>query len=86
MPTTIEIHEMILKSKAFMEGKTHTDFLDEHLDEWLQQTEGIPDEAFVAAALAEVMGDKRKTGAAASPAAAASPWQYVGKWEIGGGA
>jgi acetyl/propionyl-CoA carboxylase alpha subunit len=82
--STIEVHEMILRSKAFIEGRTHTDFLDEHLDEWLARSEGVPDEAFIAAALAETLS----VGAADETATRrrTTPWQHLGKWEIGGGA
>jgi acetyl-CoA carboxylase biotin carboxylase subunit len=84
--TTIEVHEMILKSQAFIDGETHTDFLDTYLEEWLALSEGIPDETFIAAALAEVLSVSARTPGARGAGRPATPWQRVGKWEIGGGA
>jgi acetyl-CoA carboxylase biotin carboxylase subunit len=83
--TTIEVHKKILTSKPFVEGKTNTDFLDTHLDDWFEDTGDVPDEAFIAAALAEALM-RDGTRSSGSQAPAPTPWQLVGEWEIGGGA
>ncbi len=80
--TTIEVHKMILQSKAFVEGKTHTDFLDAHLAEWFAKSEDPPDEAFIAAALSEVLMKASPTSSGATPRMR-TPWQRIGTWEIG---
>jgi acetyl-CoA carboxylase biotin carboxylase subunit len=82
--TTIEVHENILESDEFIRGDTHTGFLDAHLDDWFSKSEGLPDEAYIAAALAEAV--EQPQAAAQGQAARPTPWQRIGKWEIGGGA
>jgi len=82
--TTIEVHEKILRSQAFIKGEMDTDFLDAHLDGWFTDSADLPDEAFVAAALTEtLLGVQTDSSQAAS--SSLTPWQRVGKWEIGGG-
>ena len=82
--TTIEVHERILESEPFIQGKTDTAFLDKHLDDWFADTKELPDEAFIAAVLAQtLMGES--TSSAGHVSRAQTPWQRVGKWEIGGG-
>jgi acetyl-CoA carboxylase, biotin carboxylase subunit len=85
--TSIDMHRRILRHPAFIAGDINTTFLDEHASEILRSAGGdVPDEAFVAAALAQTLGVARGR-ATAGPGAetAPSPWQRVGAWEIGGG-
>jgi len=84
--TGIDLHKRILRHESFIAGDVDTTFIDAHAGELLTPSVAdVPDDAFVAAALAKVVG----TGVAALPAdtvnAAPSPWTRVGSWEIGGG-
>lgn len=83
--TSIDLHKRILACKAFIDGDTTTDFIEKHKDELLGAAGDVPDEAFIAAALADQM--KSASGAALNGAVAArpTPWHTIGKWEIGGG-
>jgi len=83
--TTIEVHQRIIESEAFIEGDTYTDYLDAHLDEWFENTDRVPDEIFIAAALTEALPSGPATSSRPTPRAN-TPWATVGKWEIGGGA
>jgi len=81
--TTIELHQRILESKPFIQGQTDTGFLDAHLVGWFADKKELPDEAFIAAALAQtVMGTS--TNSSGRAARMETPWQRVGRWEIGG--
>ena len=84
--TGIELHKRILVNRAFIAGDVNTVFLDDYGREVLAGPGGeIPDEAFAAAALAEVLNIGRATGGSAGAAeTAASPWERFGRWEIGG--
>ena len=83
--TTIEVHRRILESDAFIKGATNTGLLDAHLAGWFDGDEEVPDEAFIAAVLAdELMSASRSTNGTGEPAA--TPWQIIGSWRIGGGA
>jgi acetyl-CoA carboxylase biotin carboxylase subunit len=82
--TSIAIHKRILRNDAFIRGETYTDFFERHRDEiFAEEDGGVPDEAFIAAALADILADRRS-----SPGEATSrptPWHEIGKWEIGTG-
>jgi acetyl-CoA carboxylase biotin carboxylase subunit len=85
--TGIDLHRRILTHPSFVKGDVSTEFLDEHRGDIVAPKEpSVPDEAFVAAALADELG----LGGAAprtAPRAAGreiSPWGQVGRWEIGG--
>jgi acetyl-CoA carboxylase biotin carboxylase subunit len=81
--TTIEVHEKILDSGEFIRGETHTGFLDAHLDKWFSTDEALPDTAFIAAALSQAL-EQPEVGN--DGAVRLTPWQRIGKWEIGDGA
>ena len=81
--TTIEVHEKILASEAFVRGQTDTGFLDQHIDGWFDGSDGLADDAFVAAALAEALAEDRQP-LSNQTARATTPWQQIGDWEIGG--
>jgi len=83
--TSIDLHKRILAQPAFVAGETYTNFIDLYKDELLFPAEEVPDEVFIAAALAEEL---QAGGAAAGngrEAARPTPWQTIGRWEIGGG-
>jgi acetyl/propionyl-CoA carboxylase alpha subunit len=87
--TSIGLHRRILRHPAFVAGDITTRFLDEHAADVLFESAGeIPDEAFVAAALVEEMGVGRGAlgarAAAGGARAILSPWERIGRWEIGG--
>jgi acetyl-CoA carboxylase biotin carboxylase subunit len=86
--TGIDLHRRILTHPAFVSGKVNTEFLDEHAADIVSPREAaVPDEVFVAAALADEMGigcaaPRRRDGHAG--AREMSPWELGGNWEIGG--
>jgi len=84
--TGIDLHRRILSHPDFVGGNVNTAFLDEHKEIFTPTQASIPDEAFVAAALADelgVAGGARRRGATSSPRES-SPWAVAGTWEIGG--
>jgi acetyl-CoA carboxylase biotin carboxylase subunit len=85
--TGIDLHKRILVHPAFIAGDVNTTFLDDYGREVLMDPGGdIPDEAFVAAVLSETLNLGRAArGGAGAPETGPSPWERVGKWEIGGG-
>jgi acetyl-CoA carboxylase biotin carboxylase subunit len=82
--TSVGIHKAILRHPAFIEGATCTDFFEKHREELFAKEErDIPDEAFIAAALHEMLGSPgRQAGWTVTQT---SPWKEVGRWEIGTG-
>ena len=84
--TGIGLHRRILNHPAFVRGDINTAFLDDHAGEVLTpRPEPVPDEAFVAAALADEsgLGGSRRRVATQS-LRESSPWESGGNWEIGG--
>jgi acetyl-CoA carboxylase biotin carboxylase subunit len=84
--TGIDLHRRILAHADFIRGKVDTGFLVEHADLLTPVVADVPDEAFVAAALADDLGLGRATRRPASHEGARepSPWEQAGHWEIGG--
>jgi len=83
--TSIDLHKRILAHPAFLKGETFTDFIEAYGDDLLAPADGVPDEAFIAAALADLMKSAGNAGAFGAPARQPTPWQTIGRWEIGGG-
>jgi acetyl/propionyl-CoA carboxylase alpha subunit len=83
--TSIDLHKRILAHPAFIKGETYTDFIENYGDELLSRADGVPDEAFIAAALADQLRTGQATGYSAASTAQPTPWQTIGRWEIGGG-
>jgi len=82
--TTVEVHQRILESDAFIKGKTDTGFVDAHLDDWFEGHADVPDEAFVVAVIAEeLLAVSRTTNGNGEPSV--TPWQTIGNWQIGEG-
>jgi acetyl-CoA carboxylase biotin carboxylase subunit len=73
----------VVAHPAFAEGATTTDFLAVNFPEWGRQAAEPPPEAYIAAALGEVLG--RATTGAATEMERPTPWDTVGSWEIGSG-
>ncbi len=84
--TGIELHKRILRHPKFIAGDVTTAFIDEHVSELLVAAgAGVSDEVFVAAALVEELGVARGARATGgSEPGDVSPWQRIGRWEIGG--
>jgi acetyl-CoA carboxylase biotin carboxylase subunit len=79
----------LLAHEAFIKGKTNTDFIPKYMSEWSDaawRTEDgkPPDEVLVAAAIMESLAKPAAAGGGTQEAP--TPWQTVGRWEIGGGA
>ncbi|MFH1679480.1 MAG: acetyl-CoA carboxylase biotin carboxylase subunit [Candidatus Eisenbacteria bacterium] len=71
----------VLDHPEFVAGNTHTGFIEEHLKEWKGRGDAADfDAALLAAALA---ADSRAPEGASRSARAPTPWQTLGKWEIG---
>jgi acetyl-CoA carboxylase biotin carboxylase subunit len=85
--TSIDLHKRILTHPDFIKGETYTNFIAAHKDELLGTSEGdgVPDEAFIAAALAEQLQSAGNAGSFGVQAERPTPWQTIGRWEIGGG-
>lgn len=84
--TSIDMHRRILRHPKFIAGDVTTAFLEEYAGDVLTPSAAdLPDEMFIAAALVEELGVARVSGAT-GPAGegSASPWERVGRWEIGG--
>jgi acetyl-CoA carboxylase biotin carboxylase subunit len=82
--TSIDVHKSILRHEAFIRGETCTDFFAKHSAELFKTGEtDVPPEAFIAAALHELIGAAapKHTGVVAQ----SSPWDELGRWEIGTG-
>jgi geranyl-CoA carboxylase alpha subunit len=79
--TNVEYLRAILKNQSFRSGDLSTSFIAEQMSGWKPATD-IPDEALVAAATAELLGDTvaARPGAAAEDAGPASPWDTLGPW------
>ena len=83
--TSIDLHKRILAQPAFVAGETYTNFIDLYKDELLVPAEEVPDEVFIAAALAEELQTGGTAAGNGREAAGPTPWQTIGRWEIGGG-
>lgn len=84
--TNIPFLRAIVQHPAFTGGDLSTDFIARYLAGWSPQPPPLPDEALIAAALADLLGD----GAAAPPPSSAggdpySPWQMADSFRVGGG-
>jgi acetyl-CoA carboxylase biotin carboxylase subunit len=84
--TGIDLHRRILTHPSFIRGDVNTEFLEEHAADVIAPTEAsVPDEAFVAAALADELGLGGAIRRSTMQVARETPtWVQVGSWEIGG--
>lgn len=83
--TSIDLHKRILTHPAFVKGETFTDFIDAYREEVLAGCDAVPDEAFVAAALAGLLQGATNSRYSGGSSRIPTPWETIGRWEIGGG-
>jgi len=85
--TTIPFLRDLVEHPAYVAGETNTAFVTDYFDGWRER---VPDElvekALAAAAAAELVAGPANVHVDADRAAAPTPWQTVGPWEIGLGA
>ncbi|MGD9762873.1 MAG: acetyl/propionyl/methylcrotonyl-CoA carboxylase subunit alpha [Candidatus Binatia bacterium] len=74
----------VLEQPAFVEGTTHTQFLDQHLSNWRPSDARLELAAIAAAVYSELAQPANAATEAHQPMA--SPWQTLGAWRLGGGA
>ncbi len=82
--TNIPFLRAIVQHPAFIAGEVSTDFVERHLSGWAVPASSPPDEALMAAALADFL---QSEGAAEAPVAAAdaySPWNQPDSFRLGG--
>jgi acetyl-CoA carboxylase biotin carboxylase subunit len=72
----------VVEHPEFAAGRTHTHFLDDHLSGWRPSAAQAELAAIAAALQATLAPAVRTTRAPTAPAA--SPWQTLGAWRLGG--
>ena len=82
--TNITFLRAIVQHPAFAAAEISTDFVEHYLSEWSPEPPPVPDEALIAAALADMMGDEAAV-AAITPAHGDpnSPWQTLDSFRMG---
>ncbi len=84
--TTIPFLRDVIDHAAFVAGETNTAFVADHFDGWREEVpEVLVEKALAAAAAAELAAGPAKPYVDADRAAAPTPWQTVGPWEMGRG-
>jgi acetyl-CoA carboxylase biotin carboxylase subunit len=74
----------LISHPAFVEGKTHTGFIAEHMASWSPDHGDLWSDAALAAAVFESAGRRVVVGTGRQ--ALPSPWTSLGRWEIAAGA
>jgi 3-methylcrotonyl-CoA carboxylase alpha subunit len=76
--------ERLVRHPRVVEGRIHTAYLDQHLDEVLPPEEDAPADLLAAAAVAALLHDEAATRAAARAGADPhSPWAIADGWRLG---
>ena len=90
--TTVEYLKAIIENPAFASGDTQTDFVERHMSEWDADTEAAgespgdgADELADVAAIAGAISLATSTAGPQTKTRAASPWDTLGGWRVGGG-
>jgi acetyl-CoA carboxylase, biotin carboxylase subunit len=78
--TTIPFLIDVLKSQEFVQGRTHTDFIERHVGEWAQKRENA-DLARMLYVIDELSFPK-STAAGVKLAGIPTPWQTLGGWSL----
>ncbi len=85
--TTIPFLRDVIAHPAYVAGDTNTGFVGDHFDGWREEVpEAWVEKALAAAAAAELAAGPVRSHADGGRAAAPTPWQTVGPWEVGRGA
>jgi len=82
--TTIEFSRALLSHKSFVEGDTHTDFIEKKMSEY-SSSSGDPDSlraALIAASVAISLRNKPLSGGSTGKEEPVSPWLTLGRWEL----
>ncbi len=83
--TNIPFLRAVVQHPAFVAGDLSTDFIARRLAGWSPQPAPPPDEALIAAALADLLGDGAATAAPSSPTHDPfSPWHAADSFRVGG--
>ncbi|MFC2170498.1 acetyl/propionyl/methylcrotonyl-CoA carboxylase subunit alpha [Calditrichota bacterium] len=81
VPTTAPFLRDVLKSEAFINGETRTDFIARHFSDWTGEDEM---ELKIAMAAATAMPEKTyAAGGDGKSNGVPSPWETLGSWRIG---
>jgi acetyl-CoA carboxylase biotin carboxylase subunit len=84
--TTIPFLRDVIDHAAFVAGETNTAFVTDHFDGWREEIpEALVEKALAAAGAAELAAGPAKPYVDGDRAAAPTPWQTVGPWEMGRG-
>ena len=78
--TTIPFLIDVLRSPEFVQGRTHTGFIDHHFAGWTQNEEDA-DLARMAYVIDE-LSSPRKAAAGVRVAGTPTPWQTLGGWNL----
>ena len=91
--TTVEYLKAIIENPAFASGDTQTDFVEKHMSEWDAGSDaagdgpgdGADELADVAAIAGAISLAASTTAGPRTKTRAASPWDTLGGWRVGGG-
>jgi len=85
--TTVPFLRDVVAHPAFAAGDVDTAFITDHFDGWREEVPPeLAEKALAAAAAAELAAGPVRSHADGGRAAAPTPWQTVGPWEVGRGA
>jgi acetyl/propionyl-CoA carboxylase alpha subunit len=88
LTTNIPFLRELITHPAFRRGETTTDFIARHFSTWQPPNLSPPDEAFIAAALAELLGGATTFKEAGTHETTEgdvySPWQQLNQFRMGG--
>lgn len=85
--TQIDYLRDVLSHPEFIEGRTYTDFIPTHMTEWAPAGSDADSLPFVlaAGALSSQLSPRTVSSGGSNESAMPTPWETVGKWEIGMG-
>ncbi|MFM7204341.1 MAG: acetyl/propionyl/methylcrotonyl-CoA carboxylase subunit alpha [Myxococcota bacterium] len=82
--TNLEFLRDVVCHPAYLEGKTYTSFIEHHLTPWQPRQARVPDEALIAAAVAELLEKEAGVSVASGEVRTGgdpySPWTRLGAW------
>jgi 3-methylcrotonyl-CoA carboxylase alpha subunit len=82
--SNIEFLEKLARHPVVVTGKITTNYLDQHLDEVLQQTDSVSEHFVIAATISALLADEKETKKAALHSNDPhSPWAISDGWRIG---